>query len=341
MTYLIAAPPPTPNGDLHLGHLSGPYLGADIFKRLLKQRGINTYYSVSTDDNQSYVEKTAIKLSVDAGDLLRDSRAKIAKTLEVYSIDVDCFGKQESSYEEFVKNFFSDLYKFKQISICEVDVLYDRIEKSYPVEAFVTGYCPHCFDVTCGGICETCGHPNSGVDLLGIDRRRYEIRKEQRLVLDIESMHQKISDHLQKINSHHRPALEKLLDSLLSKSLDPFILSYKIGTGIDAEFIDLKDQQINVWGEMYPGHMYFFGKEKGYISPDNHYVQFLGFDNSYFYTLVHLSLAIAARESGYDWPLPSAFITNQFYNLEANKFSTSKGHLIWARNLARDIILIS
>jgi methionyl-tRNA synthetase len=69
---------------------------------------------------------------------------------------------------------------------------------------------------------------------------------------------------------------------------------------------------------------------------DARYIQFLGFDNSYFYVFVHAALAMAAQQSGYQWPLPSAFITNQFYYLNTGKFSTSKGHVIWARDMAAE-----
>src|SRR5262245_57643243 len=64
--HLIVAPPPTPNGDLHVGHMSGPYLAADIYRRQVLQDGHEAIYTVSTDDHQSYVDTTARRLGTDS-----------------------------------------------------------------------------------------------------------------------------------------------------------------------------------------------------------------------------------------------------------------------------------
>lgn len=331
--HLIVAPPPTPNGDLHVGHMSGPYLAADIYRRHTLQQGNRAVYVVSSDDHQSYVDTTAQRLGTTSAGLIAQARRDIQMSFEAYSIGLNHFGQPNPEYSEFVVNFFKALAARKLIRTATVPVLYDTQRGSYPVEAFVSGRCPNCLEGTCGGICEGCGHPNGCTDLVGLDRSRYEVRQEERLIFDLEQFRPELDDHLNGLGTH-RPALRRLIRELLADKLKPFVLSYKTPRGIETGDWGLPDQRLNVWGEMYPGHMYWLTKTAGNALGDAHYVQFLGFDNSYFYVFVHLALALAARRCGFDWPLPAAFITNQFYNLPSGKFSTSKGNAIWARDLA-------
>lgn len=332
ITHIIA-PPPTPNGDLHLGHLSGPYLGADIYARCLRQVGARASYVISTDDHQSYVDTTAQRLGTTALPLIAQSREEIATSLAAYSIELARFGKIGPAYVEFVREFFQTLVERSKLDVRTVPVLYDKANERYAVEAFVSGICAHCLAPCAGGICEACGHPNNCTDLIAADLKSFEVRHEPRLVLDMARYQTEIAARLQSMSTH-RPWLARLAATLLERELQPFVLSYRTERGIDLGFAGLPGQKLNVWGEMYPGHLYFLSEAAGGLSADDGYVQFLGFDNSYFYVFVHVALSIAARETGYAWPTPTAFVTNQFYNLDNAKFSTSKGHLVWARDLA-------
>lgn len=329
----IIAPPPTPNGDLHVGHLSGPYLAADIYRRYLTQQGVTANYVISADDNQSYVETTAKRLGIRRDQLIARSREQILHTLQNYSIGVQLFGTLDHHYERFITDYFRRIFDKKLINVRQTEVLFDTKNGTYPVEAHISGNCPTCLQKTCGGICESCGHPNQCIDLLNLNQQGLEIRQEPRLVLDLERFRPSIEAFLRQ--RPNRPRLQYLINSLLEKKLTPFVLSYKTGHGISAEFAELADQQINVWAEMYPGHLYFLQQASKTLSANDQYVQFLGFDNSYFYVLVHVALMFAAKEVGLDWPAPTAFITNQFYHLDSVKFSTSKGHVLWAIDLAK------
>jgi methionyl-tRNA synthetase len=315
--------------------LSGPYLAADIYKRYLAQAGRGAaHYVVSTDDNQSYVDTTAARLGVSPDSLITTSRAAIQNTLQAYNIGVTHFGAQDEEYDAFVISYFQTLLMRDEIQVRQQPVLFDKRSSQYPVEAFVTGICPNCLDATCGGICETCGHPNQCIDLLGLNKDQYEILVEPRLVLDLEKYRPELDEYLLAMTSH-RPALLRLITALLSRPLAPFVLSYKTDRGISAAFAGLPDQTLNAWGEMYPGHICFLQRSAGPLSGDDEYIQFLGFDNSYFYVCAHSAMAIAARRNGFNWPIPRAFLTNQFYYLDSYKFSTSKGHAVWASELAK------
>ncbi len=331
----VTAPPPTPNGDLHVGHMAGPYLGADVFARTVQQLGFQPNVVVSTDDHQSYVDTTAQRLGTTAPALITKARAEIRASFDRYGIALSAFGAIDDRYCRFVQAFFERLFKRNLVSVREVDVLFDNQVGCYAVEAFVSGLCRHCLAPAAGGICEACGQPNQCIDLLGLDAERFTVRREPRLVLDLEHFRAGLEQRLGTMRTH-RPWLRRLIDALMHRPLAPFALSYKTQRGIGLDFAGLPDQHLNVWGEMFPGHIHFLEQAAGSISRNDRYVQFLGFDNSYFYVFVHLALSLAAYEAELDWPMPEAFITNQFYNLGNEKFSTSKGHLVWAADLAAD-----
>ena len=231
--------------------------------------------------------------------------------------------------------FFTALCRAGYVSARVAPVLFDRRDGVYPVEAFVSGCCPQCLEPTCGGICEACGHPNDCVNLLGLDRGRYEVRHQHRLFLDLERFRPELDERIEGL-ACRRPAFRRLTASLLARKLEPFCLSYVTRRGIDATPFGAAGQRLNVWAEMFPGHMFWLTELAGPSLADARYVQFLGFDNSYFYVVVHMALALAARRCGLEWPIPSALVTNQFYYLDAGKFSTSKRHAVWARDLAAE-----
>ncbi|WP_176059327.1 class I tRNA ligase family protein [Paraburkholderia sp. BCC1876] len=335
MVIHVIAPPPTPNGDLHVGHLSGPYLAADIYSRCLRQSGATVSYVISTDDHQSYVDTSATRLETTPAQLIARSRAEIRATLDSFSIELTRFAAIDPAYVDFVEDFFRTLLVREKIEVRSTAVLYDRVSARYAVEAFVSGFCRTCLARSSGGICEACGHPNRCIDLLDVDSERFAVLHEPRLILDLERYRSRLEVRLLGMTTH-RPWLGNLIRSLLANELPPFVLSYKTGRGVDTAFAGLGDQKLNVWGEMFPGHMYFLQQASGALSSRDGYIQFLGFDNSYFYAIVHVALSIAAEEAGFDWPKPGAFVTNQFYNLDNAKFSTSKGHLVWARPLAEE-----
>jgi methionyl-tRNA synthetase len=139
-----------------------------------------------------------------------------------------------------------------------------------------------------------------------------------------------------------RPGLRRLIEEIFSKPLPPFPVTFSSSWGIKAPFPDADGLVLNVWAEMVPGHYYWLNQahqKNGTFdalvtrTQGFQYIQFLGFDNSFFYVIAHLALSLAARQSGVETLVPTAFITNEFLQLENFKFSTSQGHLIWGRDL--------
>ncbi|MGI0013495.1 MAG: class I tRNA ligase family protein [Nitrososphaera sp.] len=346
--FIVTATPPTTNGDLHIGHIAGPYLGADVFSRFQRLKGSEVIYVSGADNNQSYVVTTSEKLSRDPVGLCEEFTDRIKGTLKKAAIDIDAFTSPDYKHEEFVKSFFNDLHE-KNAFVCQTkDIWYSEEEKRYLFESYISGFCPTCSEPTKGGICESCGHPNDLTDLVlpkcSISQSgNISKRKIKGLFFELEKFRPQLRAFYDSRKGIWRRHILALVDELLAERLIDYPITYPSSWGIKFPHGEFRDTVINVWAEMLPGLIHstriaknldggrcnIWHKQSGYKL-----VQFLGYDNSFFFAVLHLALLIA---SGKEWILPDYIITNEFYLLDYRKFSTSQGHVVWARDILETV----
>ncbi len=339
----IVAPPPTPNGNLHVGHLAGPYLGADVLRRYLALRERKSVTALSVDLHQTYVVTAAERLKVSAAELAARSRTEIAASLQASDIRFDVLGMPDEDYARYVGDWFGALAGAGYFYAKDCPTPFDPERGRYLFEAYASGYCPTCLAETKANICEACGHPNAAADLLFLQPTggcpgSVFARQEQHLVFSLERWRGPLLDELQR-HRELRPALSRLIAELFARDLPDFPITFPSSWGVPADFLGFPEHVLNVWAEMVPGHYYWLeqayrkvggGSPERLYAPQTSYIQFLGFDNSFFYAVAHVALALAARECGLPALLPDRFITNEFYELEGAKFSTSLGHVVSA-----------
>ena len=165
---LTTATPPTPNGDLHAGHLSGPYLGADILTRYLRMRGVEAGYLTGMDDHQSYVVTKARMLSSTPREVADRFNETMIGTLERAGIAADHVARPRLSpyHVDLVRKLFRELWDRGALVARDAPTLYCETCEQYLFEAYVAGRCPHCGASSGGNACEACGRPNDCVDLI-------------------------------------------------------------------------------------------------------------------------------------------------------------------------------
>ena len=338
--WLITTTPPTPNGDLHVGHMSGPYLAADIFKRARIALGDSAVYVCYGDDNQSYVVTTADRLGTDPTKLMDKGNADIQETLDAYHIDMDQYTRPDNKHSSAVGDAIRLLISRKLIVEKEVNQLCNKTTGMPVYEAFASGYCNVCLLETKGGICEACGHPNDPVDLIqkssGVSDDTQLIQKTAKcLVLPVEDYREEIIEFYRMKRGVWRPHLIQLVDELLSKPLADYPISHTSSWGIPIGLPEWDGHVINVWAEMGLGLLHLLNQHRDDTEMQKgRYVQFLGYDNSYFFAIVHPVLQFALKRAGIERTnLPEFIFTNEFYYLDNRKFSTSQGHALWGREL--------
>lgn len=347
-TRLIIAPPPTPNGDLHVGHMAGPYLAGDIHARFLRLKGRSVNYATGTDDSQTYVVTSALKAGLTPLELCHRSSQEIKRTLENWGIKLEGYAPFDERYKQAVLQFMKPLFENQKLRLKSVKLPWSELRSEFMVESYVTGECPVCLAQSRGGLCESCGHPNN------FDQLKNPMSTmppyENLVYKDVEIMVFPVGDYREQLLNYYadkkglwRPHIIQLMDELFSRELIDFPVTYPVTWGIPSPFPGTEGQVLNAWVEGMPASMYCnacgASPEKDFdyewlSTTGNKLAYFLGFDNSYFWGVTHLSL-LMAHEGKYI--LPDYIVPNEFYELENAKFSTSRGHLIWANDLVSEL----
>ncbi|MFE2106993.1 class I tRNA ligase family protein [Kitasatospora sp. NPDC059463] len=326
--------PPTPNGDLHLGHLAGPVLGSDVCARAQKIQGHDVAFGTSTDDNQTYVVTTARRLGTEPEALIRQAFDAVTKTLALAGVEVDLFERPDAEYTAFVKNFFTHLWRHGAFDRREVDLPYDEESGTYLAEAFVTGRCPTCLAHARAGVCEACGLYNLPGALLAVGEDALPTRKVSIWVLDLERHRSLLAHWYRSSDIRLRPDLENVVTRSLAAPLPYIPITYPgtWGIAVDWDGPDAEPQTVNAWPEIYVGHLYWLRRARDNRREDvEELVQFIGIDNGFYNAFVYVALSLLAARHGLPVELPrTRTLTNQYYLLEGRKFSTSKGDVRWA-----------
>lgn len=333
--WIVTVPPPTPNGGLHVGHLSGPYLAADAFVKQLKLRGDDYAYTTFSDVNQSYVRVTAERLGLQPSQLAHQCSADIHSTMKLFHIEVDDFPIPDAAECDAVRQFFLELYRRGILVRKEFPTFFSPERGIALDEAGVSGYCPKCLDECKCGICESCGFLSDPHNLIEprdtvTGSRRLQVRSTPLLVFEMERFRERIREFYQN-NSRFRPRFGWLVSDALAMRLPDFPVTLAGNWGIPIQHDSFPGQVINAWPELVVHQLLDHKRRLREGRPVPKVVNFLGFDNTYFYAILHTGLLIASEEQ--DW-LPHYSITNEFYNLNHSKFSTSRNHVVWARDLA-------
>ena len=342
---LIYSAPPTPNGKLHVGHLSGPYFAADAVRRYLRLRGANAVYCSGADENQSYVPTKARQLNRpgEALKVAREYTAQIVSILEGFSAKPDFFIRPhaDAEYRNFITRFFTKLAESGKIVRKTSDYPFCAKCDGFVHESNVSGKCPHCNEKTNGNGCEACGLYNDCRDLgepvCNVCGTRCEMRKSERYVFPLGNYRDRLQTALSARNMP--PRFRKYTERLLKEGLQEVTVTNAYNWGIATPLI--QDQVIYEWLEMAGAYLY----EAAQASPDKQYQFYwnkeenktllaFGFDNSFFYMALVPAL-MWAFDDGIHYP--DAFLTNFFYQLDGKKFSTSRNHAVWGDEILTQI----
>lgn len=342
---LVTAAPPTPNGDLHLGHLSGPYLSGDIYTRALRLQGVDAHFVAGSDDNSIYVKSKGREIGLGPQEAADHFSEAIRETLELAGIELAVFPRPNASrfHKPIVQRFFRDLYDRGLLVEKEVPSPWCERCETYLFEPYIRGNCPHCGSGVVGNTCEDCGRINDCADLVDpactTCGSRPVLRTFRRLFFPLSRYTRELHDYYRRVAMN--PHLRGLCEKVLADGPPDVAVTHPADWGIEVPVPGYEDQRIYVWLEMAPRYFGYaqllnetLGVEEGWErywkSADAGVVHFFGFDNSFYYGMLVPALMLAWDP---EVRLPRAFVTNEFYRLDGLKFSTSRGHRILGREM--------
>ena len=326
---LLYAAPPTPNGDLHLGHISGPYLAADILSRFYRNQGSNVEFICGTDDFQSYVEAKAKEENITPQEVVEKNASAIKRSLAFLQIEPTVFQSPLTnlSYQSFVREFYQCLFQANLLVRESTKAPYCQACDQFLYEVYATGVCPGCERVTAGNGCEECGFPNQVTDLIDLRCAGCEaepvFKETVRIFFDLSRSKSFLLEFHQRttLDPKIRGYLERTLDGTLSRI--PIAYESEWGIAVPGE----SHLVFHAWFEMAASYVF---SDPNRFKSESRKVLLFGFDNAFYYTLYLPALWNAL---GIDSErMPTEFITNEFLLLKGEKFSTSRRHAIWARD---------
>lgn len=343
---IVTAAPPTSNGDLHLGHMSGPYLGADVFARVRRQMGDDVLCVSYSDDFQSYVQRKAFEQTGSGENLTERSRQvsrkfgqRMASSLKAAGIELDIFmhSIESDSLLPSLSTFFSAAEQQGLLAWEKVLAPYSRKHRVWGYEAFARGTCPNCGASTDTSQCETCAFPPI------IDRMhdlRCVLDGSDLVPVEVEQIFLKVAEKRdflrnQFASMNPRAPLREFCAKVLASDLPDWAISRPGDWG--PELPAHPGSSLHTWFAGISGYRAAsmdWAKHRGTPDAWRHYwedsdtgiIHFVGIDCAFSHAVVY-PILLSCLDEG---PSVRQIYTNQFLTLNGLDFSTSRGLAIWA-----------
>jgi methionyl-tRNA synthetase len=315
---LILPSPPTPNGPLHLGHLAGPYLLADVLRRYYRMFGMNAQLVCLTDDHQSYVADRAGVEGRAPAELASHFGDEIERALTAFGAapDVRIASSRDEAYRAAVAARFQKLVADGKLEAREANTLHCAKCDLALYDSFVRGKCPHCGGEAFGSLCEKCNEPFDSADLVKPRCDRCgevpEARTTRRLLFPLAPYAPALTEY------HRRMRLSPKLRALATRWLERGYAPAASQPGTWGIPVDgFPGQIISPWFEVALAGTYL--RERYAATAD--VVCCFGYDNAYLYLIQDPAVSLALDASV---PLPAELAANEFLMLEDGKMSTSR-----------------
>jgi methionyl-tRNA synthetase len=349
---VIISPAPTANGDLHLGHIAGPFLAADVHTRYARSQGREVLLGTGFQDTSTFVVTTAHRRGVRPAELVATSAAQIESTLLAIGIGVDGYTGDDDRFTKWVVDFIGRLHAVGRLETRTMTFPYSERTGQFLVDGFAAGNCPECLAEGCAGLCESCGHLVAAGELIDVrstvDPTDPLVPREvDVLVLPVERYRDRLRAHFDAHADGMRPHMAQAMARMLSRPLPDFPVTYPISWGIPVPFAEVAGQVVNPNAEpmAWSMHCSALAAERRGSAPatedglwlaggGSEIVYFLGFDNIYPFAVAGPAMLLAFDDH---YELPTRYLTNEFYELDHQKFSTSRGHVVWGRELAAEV----
>ena len=346
--YTITAALPYTNGPIHIGHLAGVYIPADIYSRYLRLRGHDVAFICGSDEHGVAIPMKAKKEGVTPQEVIDKYHKIIKDSFEEFGISFDNYSRTSAEiHHQTASDFFRKLYDQGEFIEEVTEQLYDEEAGQFLADRFVTGTCPRCgYEEAYGDQCESCGSSLNATDLINPKSTltgSKPVLKETRhwfLPLDrYESFLRKwiLEGH----KNDWKPNVYGQVKSWIDEGLKPRAVTRDLDWGIPVPVEGAEGKVLYVWFDAPIGYISSTkewaqreGKdwEPYWKDKDTKLVHFIGKDNIVFHCIIFPSML---KVHG-DFILPENVPANEFLNLEGNKLSTSKNWAVWLHEYLRE-----
>ena len=339
--YTITAALPYTNGPIHIGHLAGVYIPADIYTRYLRGQGKDVAFICGSDEHGAAISLKAKKEGKTPQEIIDTYDKIIRNSFRKFGITFDNYSRTSRKiHHETAQGFFKQLYGKKIFEEINSDQLYDPKAQQFLADRFVLGTCPICQNTEAyGDQCESCGSSLSATELINpkstISGAKPELKKTKHWYLPLNKYENFISDWILKGHKKDwKPNVYGQVKSWIDTGLKPRAVTRDLDWGIPVPLKGEVGKVLYVWFDAPIGYISStkeWADQKGidwepyWKDKDTQLVHFIGKDNIVFHCII---FPIMLHASG-EYILPENVPANEFLNLEGQKISTSKNWAVW------------
>ena len=355
--YTITAALPYANGPLHIGHMAGVYVPADIFVRFLRLKGEEVLFICGSDEHGAAITLRAKKEGITPNEIIDKYHGQNKSSFANFGIDFDIFHRTSTElHQKTAQDFFLKLNDKGSFEIREGEQFYDEKEGHFLADRYIVGTCPNCgFDNAFGDQCEKCGTSLSPQELIdprsALSGERPVLRPTRHWYLPMQNHEDWLRDWL--VNGqldgkpHHDPKDWKRqvigqCKSWLDNGLRPRAMTRDLDWGVPVPLKEAEGKVLYVWLDAPIGYISATKQwaednhtdwERWWKDEDSELIHFLAKDNIVFHCLI---FPILLREHG-EFLLPTNVPANEFLNLEGQKLSTSRNWAVWLHEYLEDM----
>ena len=339
--YTITAALPYTNGPIHIGHLAGVYIPADIYTRYLRGQGKDVAFICGSDEHGAAISLKAKKEGKTPQEIIDTYDQIIRDSFQRFGITFDNYSRTSRKiHHETAQGFFKQLNEKKIFEEMNSDQLYDPEAQQFLADRFVLGTCPICQNAEAyGDQCESCGSSLSATELINpkstISGAKPELKKTKHWYLPLNKYENFISDWILKGHKKDwKPNVYGQVKSWIDTGLKPRAVTRDLDWGIPVPLKGEVGKVLYVWFDAPIGYISStkeWADQKGidwepyWKDKDTQLVHFIGKDNIVFHCII---FPIMLHASG-EYILPENVPANEFLNLEGQKISTSKNWAVW------------
>lgn len=342
---MVTAALPYANGPVHIGHLAGVYVPADIYVRYLRLKGEDVVFVGGSDEHGVPITIKAKKEGVTPQDIVDRYHKIIKESFEGLGISFDVYSRTTSEiHARTASDFFRKLYDKGEFVEKTSMQYYDEEAHQFLADRYIVGTCPHCGNTRAyGDQCEACGTSLNATDLIdpksAITGNVPVLRETKHWYLPLDKWEPRLRQWILEEHKEWRPNVYGQCKSWLDLGLQPRAVSRDLDWGVPVPVEGAEGKVLYVWFDAPIGYISNTKEllpdtwEKYWKAEDSRIVHFIGKDNIVFHCIIFPAMLMA--EGSYQ--LPDNVPANEFLNLEGDKISTSRNWAVWLNEYLEDL----
>ncbi|OYT17233.1 MAG: methionine--tRNA ligase [Bacteroidetes bacterium 4572_77] len=346
--YTITSALPYANGPIHIGHLAGVYVPADIYARYLRNNHKDVLFIGGSDEHGVPITIKAKKEGVSPQDIVDKYHGIIKKSFEDLGISFDVYSRTSAPiHHQTASDFFKKLYDADKFIEKTAEQYYDADAQQFLADRYITGTCPHCsYEKAYGDQCESCGTSLNATDLINpksaLTGNIPILKETKHWYLPLNDYENWLNEWIIKGHKNDwRPTVYGQVKGWLDQGLHPRAVTRDLNWGVKVPIEDAQGKVLYVWFDAPIGYISASrewsektGKdwEPYWKQEDSQLVHFIGKDNIVFHCIIFPSMLKA--EGSYI--MPENVPANEFLNLENDKISTSRNWAVWLHEYLED-----